>query len=58
MKEQEEKIQELERRITVLENHSSPKLPGVKIVWFIVLGFVGLFLILFLIGVTQFVSAG
>ena len=58
MIEQEEKIRELERRIAVLENHSSPKLPGMKFVWFIVLGVGGLFLFLMLIGLFQFVSAG
>lgn len=58
MIEQEEKIRELERRITVLENQSSPKLPGIKVVWYILLGFGGLFLILMIIGIVQFVSAG
>ncbi|MEK5256160.1 hypothetical protein NST74_22035 [Paenibacillus sp. FSL F4-0125] len=57
MTQQEEKIQELERRIKVLENHSSPKLPGLRVLWFIIWGFVGIFLILTLIGVIQFVSA-
>lgn len=56
MTQQDEKIQELERRIKVLENHTSPKLPGLRILWFIIWGFVGLFVILFLIGVIQFVS--
>ncbi|MNP78078.1 hypothetical protein D3C76_1756200 [compost metagenome] len=57
MMQQEEKIQELERRIKVLENHTSPRLPGLKILWFIIWGIVGIFLILTLIGVIQFVSA-
>jgi hypothetical protein len=57
MMQQEEKIQELERRIKVLENHASPKLPGLRILWFIIWGVVGMFLILTLIGVIQFVSA-
>lgn len=57
MTQQEEKIQELERRIKVLENHSSPKLPGLRILWFIIWGVVGIFLILTLIGVIQFISA-
>ncbi|MEK3749229.1 hypothetical protein NYE25_13370 [Paenibacillus sp. FSL E2-8871] len=57
MMQQEEKIQELERRIKVLENHTSPRLPGLKILWFIIWGVVGIFLILTLIGVIQFVSA-
>lgn len=57
MTPEEEKIQELERRIQVLESDSSPKLPGLKILWFILWGFVGLFVILILIGVIQFVSA-
>lgn len=56
MTPEEEKIQELERRIKVLESHSSSKLPGLKILWFILWGFVGLFVILFLIGVIQFIS--
>lgn len=56
MTQQDEKIQELEKRIKVLENHTSPKLPGLRILWFIIWGFVGLFVILFLIGVIQFVS--
>lgn len=57
MTQQEEKIQELEQRIKQLENHTSPKLPGQRILWFIIWGFVGIFLILTLIGVIQFVSA-
>lgn len=57
MTPEEEKIQELERRIKVLESDSSPKLPGLKILWFILWGFVGLFIILILVGVIQFVSA-
>ncbi|MEK4238868.1 hypothetical protein [Paenibacillus sp. FSL H7-0714] len=57
MMQQEEKIKELERRIKVLENHTSPRLPGLKILWFIIWGVVGIFLILTLIGVIQFVSA-
>ncbi|MEK4352567.1 hypothetical protein MKX41_17085 [Paenibacillus sp. FSL R5-0475] len=57
MMQQEEKIQELERRIKILENHTNPKLPGLRILWFIIWGFVGIFLILTLIGVIQFVSA-
>ncbi|MGE7612327.1 hypothetical protein [Paenibacillus sp. NPDC101420] len=56
MMQQEEKIQELERRIKVLENHTSPRLPGLRILWFIIWGVVGMFLILILIGLTQFVA--
>ncbi|WP_375103674.1 hypothetical protein ACDZ28_31625 [Paenibacillus sp. RS8] len=56
MTQQEEKIQELERRIKVLENYSSPKLPGLRILWFIIWGVVGIFLILTLIGLIQFVA--
>ncbi|WP_339319482.1 hypothetical protein [Paenibacillus sp. FSL R10-2734] len=57
MTQHEEKIQELEQRIKVLGNQSSPKLPGQRILWFIIWGVVGVFLILTLIGVIQFVSA-
>ncbi|WP_156417699.1 hypothetical protein [Paenibacillus etheri] len=57
MTQQEERIQELERRIKALENHANPKLPGLRILWFIIWGIVGIFLILTLIGVIQFVSA-
>jgi len=56
MMQQEEKIQELERRIKVLENHTSPSLPGLRILWFIIWGVVGVFLILILIGLIQFVA--
>lgn len=57
MTQQDEKIQELERRIKVLENHTNPKPTGLRILWFIIWGVVGLFLFLTLIGVIQFVSA-
>ncbi|WP_313641755.1 hypothetical protein [Paenibacillus sp.] len=57
MTQQEEKIQELEQRIKQLENHANPKLPGLRILWFIIWGVIGVFLILTLIGVIQFVSA-
>jgi hypothetical protein len=57
MTQQEEKIQELERRIKVLENHTSPKLPGLRILWFIIWGVVAVFLFLILIGIIQFVSS-
>ncbi|MEK4346495.1 hypothetical protein [Paenibacillus sp. FSL P4-0184] len=56
MMQQEEKILELERRIKVLENHTNPKLPGLRILWFIIWGVVGVFLILILIGLIQFVA--
>lgn len=38
MTQHEEKIQELEQRIKVLGNQSSPKLPGQRILWFIIWG--------------------
>lgn len=41
----------------MLEDQASPRLPGVKILWFLIWGFVGVFVILILIGVIQFVFA-
>lgn len=50
MTQEEEKI--LEQRIKMLENKVSPRLPGVEILWFLIWGFVGVFIILVLIGDT------
>jgi len=41
MTQQEEKIQELEQRIKQLENHTNPKMPGLRILWFIIWGVIG-----------------
>ncbi|WP_019909370.1 hypothetical protein [Paenibacillus sp. HW567] len=57
MSEQDEKIQELERRINVLENYSKPSHPAKKWVWTMLGIVLGLFLVMFLIGVIQFISA-
>ncbi|WP_178420203.1 hypothetical protein [Paenibacillus odorifer] len=38
MTQEEEKVLELEQRIKVLENQASPRLPGMKILWFLIWG--------------------
>ncbi|MHA6530254.1 hypothetical protein [Paenibacillus sp. BAC0078] len=57
MSEQDEKIRELERRIATLENYSKPSYPAKKWVWATLGILLGLFLLMFLIGVIQFISA-
>ncbi len=59
MTEQDEKIRELERRITVLENYPKPPHSGGKTWVWTMLGIVlALFLVMTAVGVIQFVSAG
>ncbi|MBW4080043.1 hypothetical protein [Paenibacillus sp. S150] len=58
MNDQEEKLRELERRIAVLENYSRPSNPGKKLIWAMLGIILALFLVMFAIGVIQFVSNG
>lgn len=54
---QEEKIQELERRIQVLENHSTPSLPGIKYLMYIIWAIMVVVLFLTLVGIIQFYTS-